>query len=102
MFNEFAKYEEGFQVLLRDGLPGLKPDSYKYIESLTSSDDNQAPQRNTLAAPMGSIPAHCVYTRDSGQERHWRGRAITQHCDWRRQDRSNRGADRLAAHCARR
>jgi type III restriction enzyme len=48
MFNQFAKYEETFQVWRRDGLPGLKPESYRYVESLTSADDDQRPREGTL------------------------------------------------------
>ena len=41
MFNQFAKYEDAFRDWRRDGMPGLKADSYKYIEFLTSKDDDQ-------------------------------------------------------------
>jgi len=64
MFNEFAKYEEGFQVWLRDGLPGLKPDSYKYIESLTSSDDDQQPRSGTLWPHQWEAFLRIVYTQE--------------------------------------
>ena len=42
MFNQFAKYEDAFRDWRRDGTPRLKADSYKYIEFLTSKDDDQA------------------------------------------------------------
>ena len=42
MFNRFAKYEDAFRDWRRDGMPGLTADSYKYIEFLTSPDDDQA------------------------------------------------------------
>lgn len=48
MFNRFAQYEEVFRNWRRDGLPGLKVDSYKYIEFLTSKDDDQAARAGTL------------------------------------------------------
>lgn len=48
MFNEFAKYEDDFRDWRRDGMPGLKDASYKYIEFLTSPDDDQAPRPGTL------------------------------------------------------
>lgn len=48
MFNQFAKHEDAFRDWRRDGLPGLKPDSYKYIEFLTSKDDDQAARPGTL------------------------------------------------------
>ncbi len=48
MFNQFAKYENAFRDWRRDGMPGLKADSYKYIEFLTSPDDDQAAREGTL------------------------------------------------------
>ncbi len=48
MFNRFAKYEDPFRDWRRDGMPGLKADSYKYIEFLTSPDDDQAARTGTL------------------------------------------------------
>jgi type III restriction enzyme len=48
MFNQFARYEEAFRDWRRDGMPGLKADSYKYIEFLTSPDDDQAPRAGAL------------------------------------------------------
>jgi type III restriction enzyme len=48
MFNQFARYEDVFRDWRRDGMPGLKEESYKYIEFLTSKDDDQAPRLGTL------------------------------------------------------
>lgn len=48
MFNQFAKHEDAFRDWRRDGLPGLKADSFKYIAFLTSEDDDQAPRAGTL------------------------------------------------------
>lgn len=48
MFNQFAIYEDVFQSWRRDGLPGLNTESYKYIEALTSPDDDQAARVGTL------------------------------------------------------
>jgi type III restriction enzyme len=48
MYNEFAKYEEAFRDWRRDGIPGLKVESYKYVEFLTSPDDDQQPREGTL------------------------------------------------------
>jgi superfamily II DNA or RNA helicase len=48
MFNSFAKYEDAFRDWRRDGMPGLKAESYKYVEFLTSKDDDQAAQVGTL------------------------------------------------------
>lgn len=48
MFNQFAKYENAFRDWRRDGMPGLKSDSFKYIDFLTSKDDDQAARAGTL------------------------------------------------------
>ena len=48
MFNQFSRYEDAFRDWRRDGFPGLKPESYKYIEFLTSPDDDQAARSGTL------------------------------------------------------
>ncbi len=48
MFNQFSRYEDAFRNWRRDGMPGLKQESYKYIEFLTSSDDDQAPRAGTM------------------------------------------------------
>ena len=34
MVNEFARYEEQFNDWRRDGYPGVKPDTRKYVASL--------------------------------------------------------------------
>jgi type III restriction enzyme len=48
MFNQFARYEDAFRDWRRDGMPGLSPESYKYIEFLTSPDNDQEPRAGTL------------------------------------------------------
>lgn len=48
MFNEFAKYEQSFQDWRRDGYPGVKAETYAYINFLSSPDDDQAPRDGTL------------------------------------------------------
>src|SRR5438093_132999 len=48
MFNRFAQYEDAFRDWRRDGMPGLKADSYKYVEFLTSKDDDQVARAGTL------------------------------------------------------
>ncbi|HNQ22663.1 MAG TPA: DEAD/DEAH box helicase family protein [Phycisphaerae bacterium] len=48
MFNRFAQYEDALRDWRRDGMPGLNAESYKYIEFLTSPDDDQAPRAGTL------------------------------------------------------
>jgi len=48
VFNQFARYEDAFRDWRRDGMPGLKAESYRYIEFLTSPDDDQAARAGTL------------------------------------------------------
>ncbi len=48
MFNRFAQYEDAFRDWRCDGKPGLKAESYKYLEFLTSPDDDQAARSGTL------------------------------------------------------
>lgn len=48
MFNRFGRYEDAFRDWRRDGMPGLKAQSLKYIDFLTSKDDDQAPRTGTL------------------------------------------------------
>jgi len=62
MFNQFAKYEEVFRDWRRDGLPGLKADSYKYIEFLSSWDDDQAARAGTLWPHQWESFLRVVYT----------------------------------------
>jgi len=48
MFNRFAPFEDAFRDWRRDGMPGLKAESYKYLDFLTSLDDDQTPRAGTL------------------------------------------------------
>src|SRR5437016_4110084 len=48
MYNQFARFEDAFRDWRRDGMPGLKPESYRYIEFLTSQEDDQQPRDGTL------------------------------------------------------
>ena len=48
MFNRFARYEDVFRDWRRDGMPGLNAESFKYVEFLTSPDDDQAARDGTL------------------------------------------------------
>src|SRR5712692_11770936 len=47
MFNQFARYEDAFRAW-RDGMPGLTAESYRYVEFLTSPDDDQEARPGTL------------------------------------------------------
>lgn len=48
MYNQFARYEHAFLDWRREGLSGLKQESYRYVQFLTSSDDDRAPRKGTL------------------------------------------------------
>ncbi len=48
MFNQFAKHEDAFRDWRRDGMPGLKPESFGYVQFLTSKDDDQLLRDDTL------------------------------------------------------
>ena len=64
MFNQFAKHEDAFRDWRRDGMPGLKSDSYKYIEFLTSPDDDQAARPGTLWPHQWQSFLRVVYTHE--------------------------------------
>ena len=64
MFNQFARQEDAFRDWRRDGMPGLKAESYKYIEFLTSPDDDQAPRPGTLWAHQWEAFLRVVYAHE--------------------------------------
>jgi type III restriction enzyme len=48
MFNQFSKYEQQFSDWRRDGYPGLKSETYKYIDFLSDPSNDQLPRLGTL------------------------------------------------------
>jgi len=64
MFNRFAQYEDDFRDWRRDGMPGLKADSYKYIEFLRSPDDDQVPRPGTLWPHQWESFLRVIYTHE--------------------------------------
>lgn len=64
MFNQFARYEEPFRDWRRDGMPGLKAESYRYIEFLTSPDDDQAARDGTLWPHQWESFLRLVYSHE--------------------------------------
>jgi superfamily II DNA or RNA helicase len=48
MFNRFVGYEEAFANWRRDGYPGVRPETYRYIDFLSSPDNDQAAREGTL------------------------------------------------------
>lgn len=64
MFNQFARHEDAFRDWRRDGMPGLKPESYGYIEFLTSKDDDQLPRDGTLWPHQWEAFLRVVYAHE--------------------------------------
>ncbi|MBE7557598.1 DEAD/DEAH box helicase family protein [bacterium] len=64
MFNQFARYEDAFRDWRRDGMPGLQPDSYRYVEFLSSPDDDQAPRSGTLWPHQWESFLRAVYAHE--------------------------------------
>lgn len=64
MFNQFARYEDAFRGWRRDGMPGLKPESYAYVEFLTSEDDDQMPREGTLWPHQWEAFLRVVYAHE--------------------------------------
>ena len=40
MINSFSAYEEDFAAWRRDGYPGVRPETYSYIDFLSSPEDD--------------------------------------------------------------
>ena len=64
MFNQFARYEDSFRDWRRDGMPDLKQGSYKYIEFLTSPDDDQLARPGTLWPHQWESFLRVVYSHE--------------------------------------
>ena len=64
MFNQFARHETAFQNWRRDGLPGLKEDSYKYIAFLTSDDNDREAREGTLWPHQWEAFLRVVYAHE--------------------------------------
>ena len=64
MFNQFAKYEEDFRDWRRNGLLGLRPNSYDYVEFLTSEDGVQEAREGTLWPHQWEAFLRVVYAHE--------------------------------------
>jgi hypothetical protein len=64
MFNQFAKYEDAFAAWRRDGLPGIKPESYKYIDFLSDPTDERQPREGTLWPHQWEAFLRVVYAHE--------------------------------------
>ena len=62
MFNQFARYEEAFADWRRGGYPGVKADTYQYIDFLSAPDDDQAPREGTLWPQQWEAFLRVVYS----------------------------------------
>jgi len=45
VFNQFARHEQAFVDWRRDSYPGVKAETYQYIDFLSAPDNEQAPRR---------------------------------------------------------
>ena len=48
MFNSFGQYEDEFQQWVRGGYPGVKDETFAYIQHLSDPDDDAQPRAGTL------------------------------------------------------
>jgi hypothetical protein len=64
MFNRFGQYEDTFRDWRRDGMPGVKAESYKYIAFLASPDDDQTARPGTLWPHQWEAFLRVVYAHE--------------------------------------
>jgi superfamily II DNA or RNA helicase len=64
MFNCFSRYEHLFDDWRRDGMPGLKAESYQYIDFLTAPDNDQLPREGTLWPHQWEAFLRVVYAHE--------------------------------------
>ena len=50
MFNRFSAFEQAFADWRRDGYPGVKAETYQFIDFLSDPADDQAAREGTLWA----------------------------------------------------
>ncbi len=62
MFNQFARHEQAFADWRRDGYPGVKVETFQYIDFLTASDNDQAPREETLWPHQWEAFLRAVYS----------------------------------------
>lgn len=64
MLNRFAPYENDFEQWRREGYPGVKPETYRYIDFLTAPDDDLAPREGTLWRHQWEAFLRIVYAHE--------------------------------------
>ena len=65
MFNEFARHEQAFADWRRDGYPGVRPETYKYIDFLSDRADDQSPRSGTLWHHQWESFLRAVYSHEA-------------------------------------
>ena len=64
MFNHFARHEQAFADWRRDGYPGVKPETYQYIDFLSDPADDQAAREGTLWPHQWEAFLRVVYSHE--------------------------------------
>lgn len=64
MFNQFARFEQAFADWRRDGYPGVKAETYKYIDFLTDPANDQNPRQGTLWPHQWEAFLRVVYSHE--------------------------------------
>jgi superfamily II DNA or RNA helicase len=64
MFNAFLSYEPEFESWVRDGYPGLKPETYDYLRFLTSPADDRQPRDGTLWPHQWEAFLRAIYVHE--------------------------------------
>ena len=69
MFNSFISYEGQFEEWVRDGYPGLKPETYDYLRFLTDDADDRHAREGTLWAHQWEAFLRAIYVHEILRER---------------------------------
>jgi superfamily II DNA or RNA helicase len=64
MFNQFSRNEQVFADWRRDGYPGLKPETYKYIDFLSDPSNDQLARPGTLWPHQWEAFLRVVYSHE--------------------------------------
>ncbi len=64
MFNQFARHEQAFAEWRRDGYPGVKAETFQYIDFLSAPDDDQSPRDGTLWPHQWEAFLRIVYAHE--------------------------------------
>jgi len=64
MFNQFARHELAFADWRRDGYPGVKAETYQYIDFLSAPDNDQMPREGTLWPHQWEAFLRVIYSHE--------------------------------------